>query len=120
MTKTNNHNTLYFLTTISVYLGLVFVGASPQALSYSKTAQSSQPHSFEINVKSNSVFSKLKFESDSEGENVLPFAVFGAHKKPAYNGNSNREFVQVSNLHAEINAANNQVLIITNLPRASI
>jgi hypothetical protein len=118
--KNKNHNTIYFLTTLSVYLGLVFVGGSPQALSYSKTTSNSQPHSFEISAKTNSVLSKLDFKTDSDNQRLLPYAVFGVLSKEYNPGNSKPGFKQISNLHAQISAGNNQVLILTNFPRASI
>lgn len=42
MSKKNNHNPIYFLTTLSVYLGLVLVGASPQVLAQTDLTKNSK------------------------------------------------------------------------------
>lgn len=120
MSNKKNHNTIYFLTTLSVYLGLVIVGASPQVLAQAKISESSQSRSFEISTKTNSVFPDLKLKSQFHYDNVLPFAFLG-------NANfSNRVWIsptavyKSTNLHSEIIAVNNQVFTVPILPRASI
>ncbi len=120
MSKKNNHNPIHFITTLSVYLGLVLVGASPQILAQAKLANHSQSNSFEINVKTNSVFSKLKFKSKFEFQDVLPFAFLGCAKFNNRTWKSQENFQNLKNLHAEILVNNNQVLLYTNFPRASI
>lgn len=46
MTNRKNHNSILFLTTLSVYLGLVLVGATPQVL-----AQAALTRSFDIQLE---------------------------------------------------------------------
>lgn len=120
MSKKNNHNPIYFLTTLSVYLGLVLVGASPQILGQVKPANRSQSQSFEITTKTNNAFSELKLKSKFKYENVLPFAFLGGSAFTNRIWKSQTNFQENINLHREIFAENNQVLLFTNFPRASI
>lgn len=120
MSRKNNHNPIYFLTTLSVYLGLVLVGASPQVLGQAKLANQTNSHSFQITTKTNNVFSELKIKSKFKYENVLPFAFLGGSEFSNRNWKSQTNFQEQTNLHKEIFAENNQVLIYTNFPRASI
>ena len=120
MIKNKNHNSIYFLTTLSVYLGLVFVGATPQALAYAQTTKNAQPHSFEINAKTSVKISKLKYEADFEYKDLHPFQVSRFSTKDQFYGVSTTEINRFTDLHAQIFAENNQVTVISNLPRASI
>ncbi|MGI8670592.1 MAG: hypothetical protein ACR2J3_12235 [Aridibacter sp.] len=56
MSKKNNHNPIYFLTTLSVYLGLVLVGASPQVLAQANFTEQTHSQSFQITTKTNNAF----------------------------------------------------------------
>ena len=120
MTKAKNHNTVYFLTTLSVYLGLVLVGASPQVLAQAETAKNSQTQRFEIRTNSSSVISKLKFKSKYETQEILPFSYFGSSSRKidqarAFSLNKN------SQIRSDIDFfENNQVFTISNFPRASL
>lgn len=68
MSKSKNHNTIYFLTTLSVYLGLVIVGASPQVFAQeklNKTLKLSKDKSFSCPYNG--------LINDETEENVNPF-----------------------------------------------
>lgn len=120
LSKKNKHNPIYFLTTLSVYLGLVLVGASPQVLAQAKLAEHSQLHSFEITTRTSNAFSELKLKSKLKYENVLPFAFLGGGRFTNRTWITQANFQQITNLHKEIFAENNQVLLFTHFPRASI
>jgi len=120
VTKAKNHNTVYFLTTLSVYLGLVLVGASPQVLAQAETAKNSQTQRFEIRTNSSSVISKLKFKSKYETQDILPFSYLGNASRQAKRSNA-----LAANKNSQIREnidffENNQVFTITNFPRASL
>lgn len=119
--KNQNHNPVFFLTTLSVYLGLMIVGASPQVLAQAKLAERGAPaQSFEIAAKSSSVFSQTKRKSNSKYENAQPFflkgvsGIFKFAEKPLENS------YRTKNLHREILAENDPNLLPTRFPRASI
>ncbi len=120
MSNKKNHNPIYFLTTLSVYLGLVLVGASPQVLAQANLTEHSQSQSFQITTKTNNVFSELKLKTKFKYENVLPFAFLGSSKFTNRFWKSQEDFQETTKLHKEIFAENNQVLLVTNFPRASI
>ena len=120
MTKAKNHNTVYFLTTLSVYLGLVLVGSSPQVFAQADTTKNSQTQRFEIRTNSSSVISKLKFKSKYETEDILPFSYSGSSPRfldrtPAFVGKRN------SQVRSDIDVfENSQVFTVSNFPRASL
>jgi hypothetical protein len=120
LSKKNNHNPIYFLTTLSVYLGLVLVGASPQVLAQAKLTESSQTQSFQITTKTTNAFSELKLKSKFKYENTLPFVFLGSSKFTNRSWKTHKYFRTTANLHEEIFAENNQVLLFTHFPRASI
>lgn len=120
MTKNKNHNTVYFLTTLSVYIGLVLVGASPQVLAQAETTKNSQTQRFEIRTNSSSVISKLKFKSKYETDEFLPFSYLGS----SFLGNK-RKRVSTNSQSYKVRSnidffENNQFLTPSNLPRASL
>lgn len=120
MTKAKNHNTVYFLTTLSVYLGLVLVGASPQVLAQAETAKNSQTQRFEIRTNSSSVIAKLKFKSQYETQEILPFSYFGSSPRSLERSNS---FSVNGSVKIRENIdffENNQVFTVSNFPRASL
>jgi len=120
MNNKKNHNTIYLLTTLSVYLGLVVVGSSPQVLAQAKLAQHSHSSSFEINAKTDSGISKLKFKSQFQYEDVLPFAFLGSLRFDRQVWNSQTAISNSLNLNPEIFVENDQIFTLPILPRASI
>ncbi len=120
MSKNKNHNTIYFLTTLSVYLGLVFVGASPQALAQTTLANNSHSQTFKINARTENALSKLQFKTAFEHKHILPFSLVNAPKRTIDSGASASELVRFRTLHAEFISENDQIFVISNLPRASI
>ena len=72
MSKNKNHNTVYFLTTLSVYLGLVFVGASPQVLAQAQTSKNSQSTTFEFSSRADNILTKLGVKKGFDNESIFP------------------------------------------------
>ncbi len=120
MNQNKNHNTIYFLTTLSVYIGLVIVGSSPQLLAQTEIVNNSQSQIFEFNPKTSNAFSKLKFKSKFNSKNALPFVFVGNRVFVGSNWNSQKIFSKASINFTEIFVDNDQVLVKTRLPRASI
>ncbi|MEZ5346524.1 MAG: hypothetical protein R2681_13320 [Pyrinomonadaceae bacterium] len=120
MNKNKNHNTIYFLTTLSVYLGLVFVGASPQALAQTTLAKNSHSQTFKINAQTESALTKLQFKRAFEHKHLLPFAAVNASKRSVYAGIPAAALDRFSTQYAEFRSDNDQIFSISNLPRASI
>lgn len=120
MSNKKNHNTIYFLTTLSVYIGLVIVGASPQILAQAEFSENSQTQRFEIRTKTNSVFSELKLKSQFEYDDVLPWTFIGGSTFNNRVWDNQKATRATANLHSEIISVNNQVFTVSILPRASI
>ncbi len=120
MSNKRNHNTIYFLTTLSVYLGLVIVGASPQVLAQAEFSQNSQSRSFEISTETNNVFTKLKLKKQFQYQDVLPYVFVSSSTFNNRLWTSQTSVYNSANLHAEIVSINNQIFTTPILPRASI
>jgi hypothetical protein len=120
MSNKKNHNTVYFLTTLSVYLGLLVVGASPQVLAQAKLSQNSSSHSFEARTNTNNAFSELKFKTQFELDEVLPFASAGNSTFSNRIWTLAAKVQSSTDLHTEVLTGNNQVFTVSILPRASI
>jgi len=118
--ENKNHNRIHFFTTLSVYIGLVIVGASPQVLADSKTTYNSHAPSFEIHAKRNSVISKFTFKSEFKSQNISPFSVFTALSKDSFKSEILQTADHFSNLYAQVSAENDQVSVVTNFPRAAL
>jgi hypothetical protein len=120
MKRKKGQNPVYLVTTISVYLGLVLVGASPQVLAQSSIGGDTQSRIFELASKTGSVFSKLKLRQEISDSDTAPFSTTGsgvvqvvrwclfAAQDPAVRSDSLEQF------------SNEQVLTVSILPRASI
>ena len=117
--KEANNNTVYILSTLSVYIGLVLVGGSPHIIA--STAEA--PENFQtqsIRKNSQNVVSKTKFKSNFKSNTVLPFAGFGnspilENKKSVFLVNQN------SSIRLNIDFfENNQAFTISKLPRAHL
>ena len=120
MSDKKNHNSIYFLTTLSVYLGLVIVGASPQVLAQVENSRNIQSSRFELSSRTNDVLADLKKRSGFERQDVLPFTLFGGSdaQKIVWKAESFRSRTLAP--AKEILAENDQVFVISNLPRASL
>lgn len=119
MSDKKNHNTIYFLTTLSVYLGLVVVGASPQMIAI-ENFQNVQSTRFEISSRTNDVLADLEKTSNFERQDILPFTFFGVSNSYKTTWNAKTFPPQTIKPTKENLAENNQVFVITNFPRASI
>ena len=120
MNKSKTQNHIHLVTTISVYLGLVLVGASPQVLAQASLAGDTHSRIFEISSKTGSVISKLKLRQESDRDDVTTFPLSGAAPVPAvrwclFSGSP----LTVPEL-PETASSNEQVLTVSVLPRASI
>jgi hypothetical protein len=111
MSNNKRHNQLLFLTTLSVYLGLVLVGSPPQVL-----AETSAPHvKFELNKTKFSV--QTSFESVPL-EKAPHFSELFQHSFLFGNTGANAKKNVFEN--RDIPAENNQNFIVTRLPRGSL
>lgn len=120
MSNQKNHNTIYFLTTLSVYLGLVIVGASPHIIAQAEVAQNSQLQRFEFNSETNSILADLENRSHFDHQDILPFVLFGTFET-APSVRTSESFDRIISLPVrEDFSENDQVFVISNLPRASI
>ncbi len=73
MTQKKSHNKIYFVTALSIYVGLVLIGASPQILAQSKIANNSASYSFELSSRTDNVRAKVKFRQSADSSDVVPF-----------------------------------------------
>jgi len=111
MSNNKRYNQLLFLTTLSVYMGLVLVGSPPQVL-----AETSAPHvNFELN--------KTKFSAQTSFEAVSlekapHFSELFQHSLLFGNARANAK----KNVFDDRNvpAENDQNFIVTRLPRGSL
>lgn len=120
MNKSRTQNHIHLFTTISVYLGLVLVGASPQVLAQASLAGDTQSRIFEISSKTGSVISKLKLRQESDRDDITMFPVAGAvpvrtERWCLFSGRQ----LTVPELPGTA-SSNEQVLTVSVLPRASI
>jgi hypothetical protein len=115
MSNQTRYNQMLFLTTLSVYMGLVLVGSPPQVLAQ-VLAETSAPHiKFEIN--------KAKFSTQASFERVQlekapHFSEFfsSLHKPVKFYAGTTEYFLQDTATRAE----NDQNFVVTRLPRGSI
>lgn len=120
MSKTKRQNPIYIATTISVYLGLVLVGASPQVFAQSGFSGDAQSRIFEFTSKTSSVLSKLKIRQDSVTELTADFPSSGRFAflsscRPATVTSPLSFTTDLTPIHT-----NEQILTVSVLPRASI
>ncbi len=120
MSNKKNHNTIYFLTTLSVYLGLVIVGASPTVLAQAEFSENSQSQRFELRTETNSVFSKLSLKKQFKYADVLPYTFFGNSSFTNRKWDDQTAILVATDTYSEIVSVNNQVFTVPILPRASI
>lgn len=120
MSEKKNHNPVYFLTTLSVYLGLVIVGASPQLLAQVENVQNIQTSRFELGSRNGAALAGLEKRSVFDRQDVLPFTLFGA-AAPRGAFRDRRFSAPVVNAPAgETFAENEQVFVVSSLPRADL
>jgi hypothetical protein len=120
MSDKKNHNSIYFLTTLSVYLGLVIVGASPQILAQVENSRNIQTSRFELSSRTSDVLADLEKRSGFERQNVLPFTFFGGSASPQITWKTQAFGGQTVEPSRETFAENDQIFVISNLPRASL
>ncbi|HUF03397.1 MAG TPA: hypothetical protein VMM38_04400 [Aridibacter sp.] len=118
--KKRNQNPIYIATTISVYLGLVLVGASPQVLAHTNLSGDTQTRIFELTSKTGSVLSKLKLRQENDGEDLTSFAVGGFSPESDVRWCLFSDSYRMLPAAPEISHSNEQILTVSNLPRASI
>ncbi|REJ76370.1 MAG: hypothetical protein DWQ47_12245 [Acidobacteria bacterium] len=118
--KTRSQNPIYIATTISVYLGLVLVGASPLVIADSRIGGETQSRIFEFASKTGSVLSKLKLRKQKDSDKFQVHAISGypAVEKiaPGFYGSSDLTVPAAPEFHF----SNEQIFTTSILPRASI
>ena len=120
MSKQGRQNPVYIATTISVYLGLVLVGATPQVFANSGFPGEGQSRIFEFASKTGSVLSKLKLRQETDADVSADFPVSGSApsfviRRPAV---ASIRLAAVE-LDAQLDR-NEKILTVSVLPRASI
>ncbi|QQS40164.1 MAG: hypothetical protein IPM63_12440 [Acidobacteriota bacterium] len=118
--KKRTQNPIYIATTITVYLGLVLVGASPQVLAHSSFSSDTQSRIFELTTKTQSVLSKLKLREENDSDDFPSFSLYGFSSECEvrwclFGGPQNALAAA-----PEFSYSNEQILTVSNLPRASI
>lgn len=113
-------NPIYIATTISVYLGLVLVGASPQVLGHNNFTGETQSRIFELTSQTNSVLSKLKLRQENDSEQFQTFAVKGSAPDCEIRWCLFEIAAPDNQSDPGFNFTNDQILTVSNLPRASI
>lgn len=118
--KSRSQNPIYIATTISVYIGLVIVGASPSVLASSDFARDAQSRVFELTSRSGSVLSKLKLRQENSQEEfpAFPLAFFETSFITSW-APERHALVDVPKASTPI-FRNEQTLTVSVLPRASI
>jgi len=120
MKKSRNQNPIYIATTISVYLGLVLVGASPQVLAQSSFAGDAQSRIFQFASKNNNVLSKLKLRQEQDDEKSTVLAIPGTRPLSAAKWSIFRIQTGTPAVYPAPFISNEQVLTVSVLPRASL
>lgn len=118
--KKRNQNPIYIATTISVYLGLVLVGASPQVLAHTSLSSDTQSRIFELTSKTQRVLSKLKLREENDGEDFPSFAFGGFSPESDVRWCLFSTPDTVPATDPAFSFSNDQILTVSNLPRASI
>ena len=120
MTQVKSHSKIYFVTTLSIYVGLVLIGASPQILAQAKISNQTASQSIELSSRTDSAFAKIKHRQKADRGDILPFSFAGGTRFTP-------EIREVTGLSSERKIlvdeipAGNQKILTTNLfPRASI
>lgn len=120
MSKQGRQNPVYIATTISVYLGLVLVGATPQVFASSGFPGEGQSRIFEFASKTNNVLSKLKLRQETDADVLADFPVCGSAplfviRRPA------AASIRIAAVELDPETdSNEKVLTVSVLPRASI
>jgi hypothetical protein len=120
MKTTKHQNPIHLVTTISVYLGLVLVGASPQVIAQANFSGEVQSRIFEFTSKTNTVLSKLKLRQETVQDEIVSFpasspAVFKPFRCDSSAASAARRAVGDKPIHD-----NDQVFVVSMLARASI
>ena len=143
MAKSKNHNSIIFLTTLGVYLGLVLAGgASPQVFAYTALTRNfdiqdeievkddldkkPEPAAEKSNDNSDAKVATVVSDSVktflSQFERTQPISAFGPSPNFVFSGEQffDGRVVTAINSNAHSDFRKNQILVITRLPRASI
>jgi hypothetical protein len=120
VSNAKNQNPIYIATTISVYLGLVLVGASPQLLAQTGYSGDSHSRILELTSKTNRVLSDLEQKEDSSIDEIgiaCGVASVTVSKFVASGSFDDRVLAPVDQT---LQFSNDQVLTVSVLPRASV
>ena len=108
--KNKNYNSIIFLTTLSVYLGLVLVGGSPQVLAYAATTRNFDiQHEIEFkddldNKPDNETFAELKTKIDEQDQQFIKqYAQFLSSSLKNYYSSEVGGYEILCSLQGEIN-----------------
>ena len=120
MSNAKNQNPIYIATTISVYLGLVLVGASPQLLAQTGLSGDSHSRILELTSKTNRVLSKLTRKDDPSGDDIRIASSASIAPIPRFFWVGTSSVLSGVVSDQSLYFSNEQVLTVTVLPRASV
>jgi hypothetical protein len=119
--KTVKHqNPLHLVTTISVYLGLVLIGASPQVIVQANLSGEVQSRIFEFTSKTNTVLSKLKLRQESAQNEVVSFPYSSAAVFKTVRWSRLAAIPALRDGDTDEASCNDQIFVVSMLARASI
>jgi len=115
MSKQTRYNRILFLTTLSVYMGLVLAGSPPQVLAQ-VLAETSAPHiKFELNKAKFAVQTSFERVSLEKAPHFSEY--FGSYRRPVKLYFDSQKYT-FQNTAAR--AENDQNFVVTRLPRAGL
>ncbi len=120
MKKGKCHNKIHLLTTLSIYVGLVLIGATPELLAQSKANENLRTPSFELSTRAELVASKLKLKKNVESGDIVSLASKGGSVFELPYLRHRVVFRDHSLISREVRFSNNQVLTSNLKPRASL
>lgn len=115
-----SHNKIYLFTTLSIYIGLVLVGATPELLAQSKVAENLRSPSFEFSTRAEIVAAKLKLRKNDDSRDIVPLASPGGSVFELPYLRHRVVYSDQSLISREVRFSNNQVFTPNLKPRASL
>ncbi|MEZ5308271.1 MAG: hypothetical protein R2684_14090 [Pyrinomonadaceae bacterium] len=71
---TSNHNKIYVVATLTIYVGLALIGGAPEVLAGEGSAKNLNAPALEFSVRAEGVSAKIKFRQKSEKKSHIPIS----------------------------------------------
>lgn len=120
MKRKTTKNTVYLLTTVSVYLGLVLVGASPHVIARAKAGSDVQNRVLEFTSRQGDTLSGLKLTRSLDDRNGVSLPFSGSFNTFDQTDAGIISLQQTAGRSTVFSYHNDQVFTVSLLPRASI